>query len=97
MQRIIVDYKKLTPELLSLLTTKYPYGYDDGHVFRFKNHKNELIEAVEVRTENVIYLIKVSTTLEKKMFHFSEDDYDDDDYKTLITELPDINVDTEDS
>ena len=89
MQRIIVDYKKLTPELLSLLTTKYPYGYDDGHVFRFKNHKNELVEAVEVRTDNAIYLVKVSTTLEKKMFHFSEDDYDDNDYQTPILELPD--------
>lgn len=89
MQRIIVDYKKLTPELLSLLTTKYPYGYDDGHVFRFKNHKNELVEAVEVRTDNAIYLVKVSTTLEKKMFHFSEDDYDNNDYQTPIAELPD--------
>ncbi|MFT6415737.1 MAG: hypothetical protein ACJARZ_001075 [Dokdonia sp.] len=97
MQRIIVDYKKLTPELLSLLTNRYPYGYDDDHVFRFKNHKNELIEAVEVRTDNAIYLVKVSTTLEKKMFHFSEDDYDDNDYQTPIIELPDTRGDIDPS
>lgn len=95
MQRIIVDYKKLTPELLSLLTTKYPYGYDDGHVFRFKNRKNELIEAVEVRTEDAIYLVKVSTTLEKRMRHFSLDDYDTEDHQKLISELPAPNSDTE--
>ena len=41
MKRIIVDYKKLTPEVLSLLVDKYPYGYDDDHVITFKNHKDE--------------------------------------------------------
>ena len=63
MKRIIVDYKKLTPEVLSLLVDKYPYGYDDDHVITFKNHKDEKIEAVEVRLEDTIYLVKISSYL----------------------------------
>ena len=89
MKRIIVDYKKLTPEVLSLLVDKYPYGYDDDHVITFKNHKDEKIEAVEVRLEDTIYLVKISSSLQKKMEVFTEDDYDNEDYQTPIIELPD--------
>ncbi len=91
MRRIIIDIKKLTPELLSLLTTKYPHGYDDGHIIKFKDHKDQVIEAVEVRTSEAIYLVKVSSTLEQKMIHFSEADYQDKDYQTPIDELPNPN------
>ena len=89
MKRVLVDYKKLTPEVLALLVEKYPYGYDDGHVISFENHKNERIEAVEVRTENVIYLVKVSSSLQKKMSGFILEDYDNNDYQKPIIELPD--------
>jgi hypothetical protein len=88
MKRVIVDYKKLTPEILSLLVDKYPDGYDDDHVISFKNAKNETIEAVEVRTEDSIYLVKVSTKLENTMANFDEDDYDDEDFNEPIVEIP---------
>jgi hypothetical protein len=77
LKRVIVDFKKLTPEILSLLVEKYPYGYDDGNVISFKNAKNELIEAVEVITEDTKYLVKVSTKLEQTMENYDEDDYED--------------------
>ena len=63
MQRVIIDYKKLTPEILTLLTTKFPDGYGDNDIITFKNHKNETIDAVEVRTNDTIYLVKISTHL----------------------------------
>jgi hypothetical protein len=37
---------------------KFPDGYDDSNIISFRNAKNELIEAVEVRTEDTIYLVK---------------------------------------
>jgi len=90
MRRIIVDYKKLTPEILSLLVTKYPDGYDDDHIITFRNAKNELIEAVEVRTDDTIYLVKVSARLETSMANFDLDDMNDDDFGgEAISELPD--------
>jgi DNA-directed RNA polymerase subunit delta len=74
MKRVIVDYSKLTSEILNLLVEKFPDGYDDSDIIRFKNAKNETVEAVEVRTEDTIYLVKVSTKLADRIENFDEDD-----------------------
>jgi hypothetical protein len=87
MKRVIVDYKKLTPEILSLLVEKYPDGYDDKHIITFKNAKNETIEAVEVRTEDTVYLVKISAKLEVSMADFDEDDYADEDFNESIVDI----------
>jgi hypothetical protein len=76
MKRIIVDYAKLTGDILNLLVEKFPDGYDSTDIIRFRNAKDELIEAVEVRTEDSIYLVKVSTKLANRMEKFEEDDLD---------------------
>jgi hypothetical protein len=78
MKRVIVDYAKLTNEILNLLVEKFPDGYDDSNIIRFRNAKNELIEAVEVRTEDTIYLVKVSTKLADRIENYDEDDEIDD-------------------
>lgn len=83
MRRIIVEYAKLTNEILNLLVEKFPDGYDDEDIIRFKNAKNELIEAVEVRTEDTIYLVKVSTKLADRIENFDEDDDIDDDIEPI--------------
>ena len=87
MKRIIVDYKKLTPEILSLLVEKYPDGYDDKHIITFKNAKNEKVESVEVRTQDTVYLVKISTKLEVSMADFDMDDYDDEDLNESIVDI----------
>jgi hypothetical protein len=96
MKRVIVDYKKLTPEILSLLVEKYPDGYDDDQIISFRNAKNEKIEAVEVRTEDSIYLVKISTRLENTMANYDEDDYEDSDFNEPIVEIPEKNNEEED-
>ncbi|WP_372916967.1 hypothetical protein [Salegentibacter sp.] len=97
MKRIIVDYKKLTPEILSLLVDKYPDGYDDDQVISFKNARNETVEAVEVRTDDTVYLVKVSTRLENTMANYDEDDYDDSDLNEPIVEIPEKSAEEEDT
>lgn len=74
MRRIIVDYAKLTGDILNLLVEKFPEGYDDTDIIRFRNAQNELIEAVEVRTEDTIYLVKVSTKLASRMEKYDEEE-----------------------
>jgi DNA-directed RNA polymerase subunit delta len=74
MRRVIVDYAKLTNDILSLLVEKFPEGYDESDIIRFKNAQNELIEAVEVRTEDTIYLVKVSKKLVSRMDSFDEEE-----------------------
>lgn len=72
MKRVIVDFKKLTPEILTLLNNKFPDGYDDDDIIKFDNHKNETIEAVEVKTDDTIYLVKVSSKLHYSMTNFED-------------------------
>ena len=79
LKRIIVDFKKLTPEILALLVEKYPDGYDDDQIISFRNQHNEIIEAVEVTTSDTKYLVKVSTKLAITMENYDEDDYEDFD------------------
>ncbi len=76
MRRIIVDYAKLTGDILNLLVDKFPEGYDDSDIIRFRNAQNELIEAVEVKTDDTIYLVKVSTKLASRMEKYDEEDID---------------------
>ncbi|SDG86879.1 hypothetical protein [Psychroflexus sediminis] len=88
MKRIIIDYKKLTPEILSMLVQKYPDGYDDRDVLVFKNSKNETVEAVEVKTEDTIYLVKISTRLEDTMTKFDVEDFEDEEMDMNYVDLP---------
>ncbi|WP_177765798.1 DNA primase [Flavobacterium sp. I3-2] len=87
MKRIIVDYAKLTNEILTMLVEKFPDGYDDADIIRFKNAKNEMVEAVEVRTEDTIYLVKVSTKLADRIVNF-----DDEEEEDVVIPVDSINV-----
>lgn len=93
MKRVIVDFKKLTPEILTLLVEKYPFGYDDDDIITFKNLKGEIIEAVEVKKGDDIYLVKVSSKLVNTMANFDEDDYEGADFTEPIIELPEKPLD----
>ena len=89
MNRIIVDYSKLTSDILDLLVDKYPDGYDFSDVISFKNTKGETVKAVEVRTDDTIYLVKISSLLEKTMEDYAEDSdsFDDDSLDDDIEDL----------
>lgn len=93
MKRVIVDYAKLTNEILNLLVEKFPEGYDDSNIIRFRNAKNELIEAVEVRTEDTIYLVKVSTKLADRIENYDEDD----DLDAVVEPISGLELDDDDS
>ena len=84
MKRIIVDYAKLTNEILNLLVERFPEGYDDSNIIRFRNAQNELIEAVEVRTDETIYLVKVSTKLADRIENYDEDDEIADEIEPVV-------------
>ncbi len=91
MRRIIVEFKKLNDEIMNLLVEKFPYGYDDEDIITFKNTLGEQIEAVEVRTEDTIYLVKVGKRLQAAMEDFEDDEVDDD----VDVEVDDQDFETE--
>lgn len=74
MKRMIIDCKKLTPEMAGLMLEKYPQGYGDDDLVTFKNAKGEWVEAVELQTAEALYLVKVSTNLSYLLSHFEEID-----------------------
>ena len=96
MKRLIVDYKKLTPEILALLVEKYPDGYSDRDIIIFKNAKNETVEAVEVRNDDTIYLVKVSTRLATRMENYDEDDVFEDYLDEVAPAIKDLDISDED-
>lgn len=92
MKRVIVDYAKLTKDILNMLIEKYPDGYDYTDIISFKNIKGENIKAVEVRTEDTIYLVKISSKLEQTMEDYADDEESFDDNDEF-----DVNMEDEDA
>tara|TARA_R110002049_G_scaffold282853_1_gene462807 strand:+ start:1018 stop:1332 length:315 start_codon:yes stop_codon:yes gene_type:complete len=72
MLRKLVDYKKLDHNVASKLIEFYPHGYGDSDIITFKNANGETVEAVEIKTENIIYLVKISKSLSNFIATFDD-------------------------
>lgn len=97
LRRVIVDYKKLTHDILDLLVTKYPDGYDEDNIITFKNAQNEVVECVEVRTNDTVYLVKISKRLVAAMEDFDPDeDQDDNDDNEFDNHKEEENLEMDD-
>lgn len=92
MKRVIVDYAKLTNEILTLLVERFPDGYDDSDIIRFKNAKNETVEAVEVRTDDTIFLVKVSTKLADRIENFDDEEDIEDTAEDTLESLNELEI-----
>lgn len=96
MRRVIVDFKKLNKDILNLLVEKFPDGYEDRDIITFKNQFNETIEAVEVRTEDTCYLVKISKRLADTMENWEDDDDNDSTDVEVSSPEPSEEMDEED-
>jgi len=74
LKRVIVDYKKLTPEILNLLVEKFPDGYGIRDIVKFTNHKGKYVEAIEVSAKDTMYLVKISNELVDSMESHEENE-----------------------
>ncbi|WP_349351170.1 MULTISPECIES: hypothetical protein [unclassified Flagellimonas] len=72
MKRILIDYKKLDHAVAARLIDAYPYGYGDDDITTIKKPNGEVLEVVEVRTEDTIYLVKISKSLSNFIANFEE-------------------------
>lgn len=72
MLRKLVDYKKLDHKLAALLIETYPYGYGDEDIIIFKNAHGEIVEAVEIKTNDTLYLVKISKSLANFISNFED-------------------------
>jgi len=76
MKRIIVDFSKLSEELKTLFINTYPEGYEPKDIISFRNGQGETIEAIELKTVDAVYLVKVNKKLAPQMEAFSDDALD---------------------
>ncbi|MBD0849407.1 hypothetical protein [Maribacter arenosus] len=72
MLRKLIDYKKLDHDLAARLIETYPDGYGDEDLITFKNVQGEIIETVELKTDDTIYLVKISKCLANFISNFEE-------------------------
>lgn len=72
MTRRLIDYKKLDHQLAALLIETYPYGYGDDDIITFKNIGGDIVEAVEIRTVDTLYLVKISKSLSNFIANFED-------------------------
>ncbi len=82
MKRVIVDYEKLTANILDLLVERYPDGYGYSDIISFQNSQGSTVNAIEVRTDDTVYLVKISRKLEETMDDYIEDEnsFDEDNF-----------------
>jgi len=73
MKKVIVKNKNLTPTILQLLIDKFPDGYGIRDIVRFSNAKGKYIEALEVQTDEVMYLVIADNDLERSISQFLQE------------------------
>ena len=95
-RRIIVDYKNITSEQLSLITDRYPEGFAPEDMISFKNSKGETVRAVPLETSDTKYLFKVSIEMERRMEAFMDEDDDSDTTADDATPDEDVAEDLDD-
>jgi preprotein translocase subunit Sec63 len=64
LKRIIKDYKTLGPEHIELINEHYPNGFENENLISFVTPKGQFIKALEIRTEDTIYLFKIDKNME---------------------------------
>lgn len=98
MKRVIKDFKSISADVMALINDQYPHGYEDNELVTFVNAKGEFVKALEVRTEEVVYLIKLDRKLDEHINDYMDsDDYGyDGDSDSVDVELGDASEEDDD-
>ena len=62
-RRVIKDYKSLGQEHIDLINEHFPNGFENEHLVSFTTPKGQFIKALEIRTEDTIYLFKIDKNM----------------------------------
>lgn len=63
LKRIIKDYKTLSQEHIDLINEHFPNGFENENLVSFITPKGEFIKALEIRTDDTIYLFKIDKNM----------------------------------
>lgn len=93
MKRVIKDFKAITDDVVALINEQYPFGYEESQLVTFVNAKGEFVKALEVKSDEVTYLIKLGTKLNEHISDYMDADDDDDDYSYPSEDDVDVEID----
>jgi len=62
-KRVIKDYTTLAKEHIDLINEHYPNGFENENLVSFVTPKGQFIKALEVRTDDTIYLFKIDKNM----------------------------------
>jgi hypothetical protein len=62
-KRVIKDYNTLSQEHIDLINEHFPNGFENENLVSFVTPKGQFIKALEVRTEDTIYLFKIDKNM----------------------------------
>lgn len=58
-KRLLVNFDNVPDDVLSMIRKKYPSGYFNDMI-KIENAKKEVINAILIETDDIIYLVKVN-------------------------------------
>ncbi|MDZ4751679.1 MAG: hypothetical protein SGI87_08710 [Flavobacteriales bacterium] len=64
LRRVMKDYKNVSDEHIELINKNYPNGFENDDLISFVTPKGEFIKALEIRTNDTIYLFKIDNNME---------------------------------
>jgi hypothetical protein len=63
MKRYIKDYRTITDEHMMLIRSQYPNGFSDDDLVALKTSNGDYFDALEVRTDDALYIVRVNHDL----------------------------------
>lgn len=69
MKRIITSFEKLDDKQIELFKTQYPDGYSSQDIISFKNLKGIEIKAIQISSNDTIYLVKLNEKLINRIYN----------------------------
>lgn len=73
MKRIIISFENLNDKQIELFKTQYPDGYSSQDIISFKNLKGIEIKAIQISSDDTIYLVKLNEQLINRIYNDNED------------------------
>ncbi len=77
MERRIRSFDTLTDDLREKLQEQYPDGIENSHIRSVTTPKGETLRVIELRTPDVMYLIKMNAQVREEIEEFLEQEGED--------------------
>lgn len=90
-KRIVKDYENLPEEVQAKLKLEYPYGFANN-LINFTNKEGKKVSALPFETEDIYYLIRM-TTHEAEQIIEDDDDYDNEGHLKDDFSMEDLDSD----